>query len=196
MKLRQHQKDCIDAINKHFETNNNALIKMFCGSGKSFIIFDSLLRYCVNLGIVVVPSINLITQFNRDYFLNDELKKYNKKNFNKTFELITICSKNELVVSSQQNFKFTTDKYDILKFLENDKVEKIVLITYQSLEVLFTIIKDNHMTVDIICFDESHHILGDGMKKLLFGFDDDYNEECDEEYDEEYDEECNEEYDE
>ena len=187
MKLRQHQKDCIDTIDKHFKTDNNALIKMFCGSGKSFIIFDSLLRYCVKLGIVVVPSINLITQFNRDYFLNDELIKYNKKNFDKKFELMTICSKNELDTSSQKKFEFTTNKDDILEFLENDKSEKIILVTYQSLEVLFTIIKDNLMTVDILCFDEAHHILGDGMKKLLFGFDnDDYDDEYDDDYNENF----------
>jgi superfamily II DNA or RNA helicase len=48
MKLRQHQIKCINAIQEYFETESNALIKMFCGAGKSFVIFDSLLRHGEN----------------------------------------------------------------------------------------------------------------------------------------------------
>ena len=35
---------------------------MFCGSGKSLIIYHSLLKYGKNLGIIVVPSIILIIE--------------------------------------------------------------------------------------------------------------------------------------
>jgi superfamily II DNA or RNA helicase len=55
MKLRQQQIKCINAIREHFEIESNALIKIFCGAGKSFVIFDSLLRYGNNLSIIVVP---------------------------------------------------------------------------------------------------------------------------------------------
>ena len=67
LNLKKHQIECIDNIKLHFENdyNNKALIKMFCGSGKSFIIYHYLLEYTNNLSIVVVPSINLITQFNK-----------------------------------------------------------------------------------------------------------------------------------
>ena len=92
MKLRQHQINCIEKIDEHFKNENKALVKMFCGSGKSLIIYNSLLKYCKNLS-VVVPSINLITQFNRDYLLNN----------NEQFKLLTICSKNELINSETQN---------------------------------------------------------------------------------------------
>lgn len=67
MDLRPHQIECVDKIRTHFENENKALIKMFCGAGKSFVIYHCLLEFGNNLSVVVVPSINLITQFNRDY---------------------------------------------------------------------------------------------------------------------------------
>ena len=47
---------------------------MFCGSGKSYIIYDSILQYGNYLSVIVPPSINLITQFNKDYLLNINLQ--------------------------------------------------------------------------------------------------------------------------
>lgn len=175
MVLRPHQQYCINKITEHFINNDIGLIKMFCGAGKSFIIYHCLLEYTNSLSIVVVPSINLITQFNKDYLLDDDKKKYNKKYFDKEFELLSVCSKNEI----NKNLKFTTDEDKILQFIELD-CQKIITITYQSLETLINIIKDNEMEdiIDIICFDEAHHILGNNMKELLFGIDtdDDYIE--------------------
>ena len=75
MELRKHQEECIESIEENFLENKKGLIKMFCGSGKSLIIYHSLLKYCEKLSVLVVPSINLITQFNNDYML---LKKYLK----------------------------------------------------------------------------------------------------------------------
>ena len=64
---------------------------MFCGSVKSFIIYNCLLKYTKNLSVVVVPSINLITQFNKDYLLNEMKNEYNKNHYNLKYELLTIC---------------------------------------------------------------------------------------------------------
>ena len=181
MKLRQHQIKCIDKINGHFVKDNKGLIKMFCGSGKSFIIYHTLLEHGNNLSIVVVPSINLITQFNKDYLLNNEKKKYNEEHFQKYFELLTICSKNEIDKKEKKNFNFTTDEDKILDFLQKEE-DKIILITYQSLETLLNVVKENEFEIDLLCFDEAHHILGEGMKKLLFGMDEN-NKDIDEESD-------------
>jgi superfamily II DNA or RNA helicase len=179
MDLRENQKECIDKIKKHFEKENKALIKMFCGSGKSFIIYHCLLEYSEKLSVVVVPSINLITQFNQDYLLNDTKKKYNNKYFDKQFKLITICSKNELDKKNNKSLIFTTDDKEITKFLKL-KENKIVLVTYQSLKTLINIITKNKLKIDLICFDEAHHILADGTRKLLFGKSyDDYNYDSD-----------------
>lgn len=171
MNLRPHQIQCVNNIKTHFENENRALIKMFCGAGKSFVIYHCLLEFGNNLSVVVVPSINLITQFNRDYLLNDKMKVYNKNNFKKFFELITICSKNELS-DNKTDFVFTTEDDNITEFLEQDN-NKIVLITYQSLEKLIKITKLNDIKIDLLCFDEAHHILGMKMKDLLFGKDED-----------------------
>jgi superfamily II DNA or RNA helicase len=175
MKLREHQKNCLNNIDNHFKTENNGLIKMFCGSGKSFIIYNCLLKYGNNLSVVVVPSINLITQFNRDYLLDDNKQKYNNNHFKKKFKLLTVCSKNEISLNLQNEFSFSTDENEILKFLQK-KIDKIVLITYQSLKLLFNIIKCNKLEINLLCFDEAHHILGDEMKKLLFGTDENYSD--------------------
>ncbi len=170
MDLRHHQIECKSKIEEYFNDNNKGLIKMFCGAGKSFIIFDSILNYLNDLAVIVVPSINLITQFNEDYLINNDKIKYNKNNYNKDFQILTICSKNELH-DNKTKIKFTTDEEEIQEFLFHED-NKIILITYQSLSLLVNIIKENELNIDIMCFDEAHHILGDGIKKLLFGSDD------------------------
>jgi superfamily II DNA or RNA helicase len=167
IELRKHQVECIDNIKSHFENDNKALIKMFCGSGKSFIIYHCLLEYTNNLSVIVVPSINLITQFNKDYLLDKNKQQYNKKYFKKSFEILTVCSKNEL----SNNINLTTDSDKILEFIEIEG-SKIILITYQSLELLINIIKENELKIDLLCFDEAHHILGNNIKELLFGIED------------------------
>jgi superfamily II DNA or RNA helicase len=179
MDLRENQKECIEKIKINFEKENKALIKMFCGSGKSFIIYHCLLEYSEKISVVVVPSINLITQFNQDYLLNDIKKIYNNKHFNKQFKLITICCKNELDEKNSQSLTFTTDDKEIKKFLKL-KENKIVLVTYQSLKTLISIVAKNKLKIDLMCFDEAHHILADGTRKLLFGKNyDDYNYDSD-----------------
>jgi hypothetical protein len=72
---------------------------MFCGSGKSFIIYHYLLEYTDNLSVIVVPSINLVSQFNKDYLLDKDKQLYNKNNFDKSFELLTFVVKiNYLII--------------------------------------------------------------------------------------------------
>jgi superfamily II DNA or RNA helicase len=166
MELRKHQEECIESIEENFLENKKGLIKMFCGSGKSLIIYHSLLKYCEKLSVLVVPSINLITQFNNDYMLNVLVNDFNKKYFNKKFDLMSICSKDELEKPDGNSNLITTDKYEINKFI-NKNNQKVLLVTYQSLPNLIEIIKDNNILIDIICFDEAHHILGENISKLL-----------------------------
>ena len=164
MNLRTHQKECLSKVDTHLADNNEGLIKMFCGSGKSFVIYNCLLKYTKNLSVVVVPSINLITQFNKDYLLNEMKKEYNKNHYNLKFELLTICSKNEL----DANTNLTTDEEEIERFIKKNTC-KIILITYQSLETLYNVIFNNDIKIDLVCWDEAHHILSVGIKKTLFG---------------------------
>ena len=175
MNLRQHQIECIDKIDVHFKNDDKALIKMFYGSGKSLVIYQCLFKYNENLSVIVVPSINLITQFNRDYLLKSD----------NVFELLIVCSKNELT-DLDKKLEIITDEHNILRFLKTDE-SKIILITYQSLEILINIVKKYDFKIDLLCFDEAHHILGDGMKKLLFGTNFDYANDTDGENNEDND---------
>jgi len=100
--------------------------------------------------------------------LNEAKIKYNNKYFNKKFKLLTICSKNEI----KSKLNFTTDKEKILDFLEHDN-NKVILITYQSLGMLIDVVRENDFKIDLMCFDEAHHILGDGIKNNLFGTNED-----------------------
>ena len=179
MKLKPHQKECVLEIKKLFNENDDekkrGLIKMFCGSGKSFVIYHSIFKHGGSLSIIVVPSINLISQFNCDYFFNDKMIEYSNKKFNKDYELISICSKNELKEKEySKKIKLTTESDIITNFLQidddyyDDSKDKIVIITYQSLDTLFQILQENYIYVDLICFDEAHHICADKTKELLF----------------------------
>ena len=159
MKLKPHQKECVLEIKKLFNENDDdydekkrGLIKMFCGSGKSFIIYHSIFKHGKSLSIIVVPSINLISQFNCDYFFNDKMIEYSNKKFNKDYELISICSKNELKEKEySKKIKLTTESDIITNFLQidddyyDDSKDKIVIITYQSLDTLFQILQENYI---------------------------------------------------
>ena len=164
MELRYHQIECLEQIKKHFTTEDKGLIKMFCGSGKSLIIYNCLLKYTIKLSIIVVPSINLITQFNKDYLHNENTKLFNQKTFNKNYETLSICSRNEY----KNDLDFTTDEDEILDFINKDGL-KIILVTYQSLNTVINVIEQNDIEIDLMCFDEAHHILGNGVKEMLFG---------------------------
>jgi superfamily II DNA or RNA helicase len=169
MELKIHQKECISNISKIFDDDEkNGLIKMFCGSGKSFVIYHSILEFGSNLSVIVVPSINLISQFNNDYLFDEKMKDYNERKFKKEFDIMTICSKNELKEKDfSKEIKLTTESDKITEFLLNED-DKLILITYQSLETLFEILEENSINVDLICFDEAHHICGEKTKELLF----------------------------
>lgn len=143
MELRKHQIECVEKIREHFETENKGLIKMFCGAGKSFVIYHCLLEFGNNLSVIVVPSISLITKFNKDYLLNDDMQMYNKKYFDKKYKLMTICSKNELS-ENKTEFVFSTEDNDILQFLEyNDNflLKKLIFIYYDDYIIIYIKIK-------------------------------------------------------
>ena len=107
MQLREPQIECINNINKHFENDTKALVKMFCGSGKSYIIYHCLLKYTKDLSVVVVPSINLVSQFIKDYLLK----------YDNNYKLLSVCSKNEV----DKNLDFTTDEDNIYDFIINNE---------------------------------------------------------------------------
>lgn len=168
--LRKHQKNAICAIEKSFETHNKCLVKMFCGTGKSRIIFYMMMNNNYNLSVVVFPSISLITQFNTDYIQNKEWIGITENH-----KYLSICSKNELQENTH-NINYTTENEDITDFL-NKKDNKIICITYQSFETFVNCISDLDIEIDLIAYDEAHHIVGSKIQKLVFN-NEIFNDKC------------------
>ena len=96
--LEKHQLDATQAIKKAFLETDKCLVKMFCGTGKTRIVFCEILAR--NFSVVVFPSIALVTQFNTDYIMNKEwVTLLQNKN------IMSVCSKDEL---SNSKVNYTT----------------------------------------------------------------------------------------
>jgi superfamily II DNA or RNA helicase len=122
----------LQAIKSIDECDGDCIVKMFCGTGKSLVMFKYVIdRPEIKYAVFVFPSLALITQFRKDY-----IKKFKVK---RPF----------LCVSSED--ESTTNSDEIETFLEND--EKIVCVTYQSFHTLMDVSEEP----DIIMFDEAHH---------------------------------------
>jgi len=151
IKLRYYQKDAIQRVEEHMKTHNKGLVKMFCGTGKSIIMVKVVEFFRKNLSVYVFPSLALIDQFNRDY-----VKKYKS-------------GENVLIVCSEiDSSETTTEEEQIKKFLKIGK-RKIILITYQSFSILLSSLGKHK--INICCFDEAHHAVGDENQKLIFNND-------------------------
>lgn len=131
------------------------LVKMFCGTGKSRIITNVIIHEKKHLNVVVFPSLALISQYSADYLNNAEYARHFKKH--KTMN-----------VSSEklENMDSTTDTKEIKKFLKL-KSQKIILVTYQSYQVLLQCLEGQK--IGLVCYDEAHHVTSPETQKLVFG---------------------------
>lgn len=158
--LRPHQKKAVVAIEKALKTHKSCLVKMFCGTGKTRIIFRKLMNDHSNLSVVVFPSIALITQFNSDYVQNEKWVSETSK-----YTYMSICSNDEV---KDMDIKYTTDEDAIIKFIKSEE-QKIISVTYQSFETFLNAIEKTGITVDLTVFDEAHHVVGSKIQKIVFG---------------------------
>ena len=142
--IRYYQQEAINEIIDELSNNSKCLVKMFCGSGKSLIMKNVVQHFNEKLSVFVFPSLSLIEQFYDDYLEN---------------------SKDVLKVSSADD-ESTTDVKKIKKFLLKEITSKIICITYQSFHLLLNNLENN--TIDICCFDEAHHAVGNTYQKLIF----------------------------
>lgn len=142
--LYPHQLQCYNNIVEHFKTKTECLVKMFCGTGKSHVI-DAIIRKFsapTKIVIAVFPTLALIEQYRQRYIDNTDI------------------SSRTLIVSSDKDS--TTDKKTILHDLKNGC--DIILVTYSSLKIVFDLIK----SIDLVIFDEAHHITASGNSQLVF----------------------------
>ena len=141
---RYYQKETDNNIYNELQKNNKCIVKMFCGTGKSLIMKKCKINKNQNLIVYVFPSLALIEQFNTDYMFD----------FDKQF-LLKISSEDDS----------TTNPKHIKTFLKI-KENKIILITYQSFNVLLDNLKK--IKIDICHFDEAHHSVGETYQNLIF----------------------------
>jgi len=153
LKNRPYQ---LEALLRIFQYKK-CLVKMFCGTGKSRIITNVNIHEKKELSVVVFPSLSLINQYSADYLDNVEYKHHFKKH-----KKMNVSSENLDTITS------TTKPHEIKKFLKS-KSPKIILVTYQSFQVLLDCLEGKK--IGLVCYDEAHHVVSPETQKLVFGTD-------------------------
>ena len=150
---RPIQTKAFNKITELLQTCDECLVKMFCGTGKSRVIQRIILERKYPLSVVVFPSLALIRQFTKDYLGNV-----------RNIGLLNVSSEELAHITS------TTDPTQIHNFLNNPNTkhqQKIICVTYQSLDVLLSSIGDTK--IGIACFDEAHRTTSPEAKELVYG---------------------------
>jgi superfamily II DNA or RNA helicase len=142
LKNRPYQIEALQSIFQY----EKCVVKMFCGTGKSRIMTNVMLHENKNLSVVVFPSLALIQQYSSDY-----LQTFTHQLLNISTEML------DSIVS-------TTDTVKIRTFLRRTE-PKVILVTYQSLEVLLSCLDQK---IPLIQYDEAHHTTGPECHKLVF----------------------------
>ena len=155
--LWKHQQYAIQSITE--SKSDKCLIKMFCGTGKTRIIFYLMMRDN-DLSVIIFPSIALISQFNKDYIQRNEWESLTSK-----YKYLSICSVDELHF---ENIVYTTNMEDIIEFIEQ-KEQKIIAVTYQSFPTFIDSITQTKTKINLLIYDEAHHVIGNTIQKLAFG---------------------------
>lgn len=150
---RPIQTKAFEKITELLQTCDECLVKMFCGTGKSRVIQRIILERNHPLSVVVFPSLALIRQFTNDYLGNV-----------RNIGLLNVSSEELAHITS------TTDPAQIRHFLNNPKTkhqQKIICVTYQSIDVLLSSISDTK--IGIACFDEAHRTTSPESVKHVYG---------------------------
>ena len=151
MDLRPYQKDAVEAI---IGKTGRCVVKMFCGTGKSRVMATVVLREGKPLSVVVFPSLALVQQFSTDYVMGAYVNQF------ANYSILNVSSEQLVEVQS------TTDAGQIRKFCEQTNPKLIILVTYQSLDVLLANLGDR--TLDLICYDEAQHVVSPECQQLVF----------------------------
>ncbi len=150
MDLRPYQQEAVEAV---LDTAGRCVVKMFCGTGKSRVIVTVVLREGKQLSVVVSPSLALVQQFSTDYVMGVYVDQF------ANYAVLNVSSEQLAEVQS------TTDAGQIRRFCEQT-IPKLILVTYQSLEVLLANLGGK--TLDLICYDEAHHVVSPECQQLVF----------------------------
>ena len=157
-----HQSDAIDRTLDYFSdiSNTRGKIIMPCGSGKSLTSFWVLeqmnLLKSVNRTIITVPNLILQGQIFKTFY----------SGLYETHKFICIGSDKD-IKGDYTNDEVTVTTYDkeIKSFIKSNKNNQVVIIaTYQSLNTLSEICKENKYDFDLAIIDEAHRTVGSKEK--------------------------------
>ena len=149
----RHQENILTIVKKYYETNKYGRLYSPCGTGKTFMCYWLNAKILKNNKIfIVVPSLYLLSQTYECW-----MKEQQYETLKYHFILIgsDVYNKNTLL----SEFNATTDekiiKSELVKY---DKI--VVILTYQSSDILIKICKKNNYKFDFGNYDEVHKTVG------------------------------------
>lgn len=161
--LYEHQRRAIQASAPH----KKCLIHMWCGTGKTRTFTVDIFIQNQPMNVIVFPSLCLIQQYSNDYILEQFQSEFEK------FKCLAFCSDDDGKLKSKGSITFTTNEKTLIKFIQC-KHTKIIMVTYQSFEKFICLCIDHHIQINLLIYDEAHHIVGDKIQNVVFN-----NEELD-----------------
>jgi superfamily II DNA or RNA helicase len=155
-KPRPHQQRAIRDVLKGLATNSRGQLIMACGTGKTLTALWITERLDANTTLVLVPSLNLLSQTLTEWAHNSQHWTY-----------ICVCSDDTVNKEDDQPinttvdlpYPVTTKPSEIAHFLKS-KGRKIVFSTYQSSSQVAKAQKLSGKKFDLTICDEAHRLTG------------------------------------
>jgi superfamily II DNA or RNA helicase len=157
--LRPHQVEacqiCEDKVLS--QETGRGRVKIATGGGKTSIAYrnicDMFFKHSANVQVIVAPTLALIKQHREDF------KKWGLFHREQVVEL-HFSSIADAKDDDFSTFEQTMNEHNLLKLLEEYKGRKVLIFTtYCSERKLFDLLRDNSINVDLISFDEYHHLI-------------------------------------
>lgn len=149
---RPYQLEADDLVYQQLLQENKCCVNMFCGTGKSLVMKKCKIAQNLPLLVYVFPSLGLIDQFCKDYFIN-------------LGDTCPFCISSEL--------GHTTDPVLIRNELSKTG-NKVICVTYQSYHTLLENLQNQ--SIDLAIYDEAHHCVGDLIQRYIFA--EEYSHHC------------------
>ena len=159
---RDHQKEAINAVVNHFNTNDRGQLILPCGAGKTLTALWIKERLKCKNALVLVPSLALLKQIKNDW----------ARQRNAEYRYLCVCSEKDIDKRSDEAVTHTyeiggnvsSDQLEIAKFLSK-KEDKVIFSTYQSIgSVVDALSINTNFRFDIVICDEAHRTAGSKTK--------------------------------
>ena len=149
---RNYQNEIINKAINYFKNNDKGRLYMPCGTGKTLVCYWIYEKLNLNNVCIAVPSLYLLSQVYNTWSEMINNRKY-----------LLIGSDAEIKEQPDIGLILTTDKEEIQKFLiKNNKY--IIITTYQSSDILCSVLTENKMKLDMCIYDEAHKTVGNSNR--------------------------------